>query len=316
MGKGVNHTDYTRNDIYDLLQSTTPTATKKIASQLEIDDVRGVGKISNGRVVLGERLTQLWEEGAIEHIPEKGWILKDRIPAELTIVYSECFKSVQGEGKFMGIPSVFFRVSGCNLRCWFCDTPYTSHRPEVNKIGLQDAVKKILSYDCEHVVITGGEPFIYRQQLKALCGRLRQLKKHITIETNGTVYFDTRAHFISLSPKLIGSGPNDKQSGDKWKQMHDERRINDHAIKEFMAQTNYQFKFVVPTIKHEEVIEEIKQLQYRFNIPKNRIYLMPEGTTDEELKNSQSNTINACLENNWNYSDRIHVRLWGAKRGV
>ena len=316
MGEGVNHTAYTREDIYDLLHSTIPLATKKLASKLEIDDVQGVGRISNGRVILGERLTQLCEEDAISHIAGKGWILKERIPVDLTIIYSEIFKSVQGEGQLMGIPSVFFRTTGCNLRCWFCDTPYTSHAPEVNKMSIDEAVQKILSYNCDHVVITGGEPFIQRQPLKALCGRLRKFEKHITIETNGTIFFDVNAKLLSISPKLIGSGPNGDQCGDKWKQMHEDRRINAHSLQQFLDQTNYQFKFVVTKDGYENVIDEIRDIQNKFQIPNDKIYLMPEGQLQSELEKTQEITIDACLKNGWLYSDRLHVRLWGNRRGV
>ena len=316
MGKGINHTDYTRDDIYDLLHSTIPLGTKKMADRLEIDDVPGVGKISDGRVVFGQRLTQLSLEGAIEHFPGKGWVLKERIPTDLLIVYSECFKSVQGEGKFMGVPSVFFRTSGCNLRCWFCDTPYTSHTPEVKKITVNDAVKLISDYECEHVVITGGEPYIQRHQLKALCGRLKYLRKHITIETNGTYYYDTSANFISISPKLKGSGPEVTTKVGKWKDMHEARRINTDALKQFVDLTNYQFKFVVTDNAYESVINEIKQLQADFHIPNDRIYLMPEGTIPAEIEKTQYLAADACLVNGWSYSDRLHVRLWGNKRGV
>ena len=316
MGKGVNHTDYTRDDIFDKLHSTIPLKSKTLASKLEIDNVSGVGMISHGIVVMGQRLTQLGEEGAIEHVSGQGWILKERIPTALTIVYSECFKSIQGEGKFMGIPSVFFRTSGCNLRCWFCDTPYTSHTPEVNKFGMEDAVKEILSHNCEHVVITGGEPFIQRQQLKVLCGRLRKHQKYTTIETNGTIYFDVNANFISISPKLIGSQPRSEQCGKKWQKMHNDRRLNSDALKKFVDRTNYQMKFVVTKDGYEDVIKEIQEIQNQFRIPNYKIYLMPEGTTDLELKSTQQLTIDACLKYNWNYSDRIHVRLWNDKRGV
>ena len=308
--------NYARNDIYDLLHSTTPLTTKKIITRLGIKDVPGVGRVSNEKVLLTERLTQLCEEGAIDHIAQKGWILKERIPANQTIVYSECFKSIQGEGKFMGIPTVFFRTSGCNLRCWFCDTPYTSHKPEVNKITVPEAVKKIMAFDCEHVVITGGEPFIQKHQLMALCGQLRKYKKHITIETNGTIYFDTNANFISLSPKLIKSEPNKDQCGDKWRQKHNDKRINKKALTDFINLTNYQFKFVVTQDGYEEVIEEIKQLRSDFHIPNEKIYLMPEGQLQSELEKTQQITMDACLKNGWCYSDRLHVRIWGNARGV
>ena len=73
---------------------------------------------------------------------------------------SEIFHSVQGEGRYSGEPSVFVRTSGCNLRCWFCDTPYTSWNPEGENRSWDSIVEDVLQYDCTHVVITGGEPML------------------------------------------------------------------------------------------------------------------------------------------------------------
>lgn len=316
MEKGLNHINYTRNDIYNALQKTTPMPIKKIASKLGVKGAQGVGKMSTGMSVLIKRLGQLNNECAIQHISQKGYVLNERIPAELMIVYSECFKSIQGEGKLMGIPSVFFRTSGCNLRCWFCDTPYTSHAPEVKKLTITEAIKMIVAFDCKHIVITGGEPFIQKHQLMALTGRLKALHKHVTIETNGTIYFDTGADLLSISPKLTGSEPNNKQCGIKWQQMHNERRINSKVLEKFLCNTNYQFKFVITQNDYEAVINEVKYLQKEFGIPSEKIYLMPEGTTANEVQKTQKITINAALMNDWCYSDRLHVRLWDDTRGV
>src|SRR5579863_1058108 len=100
---------------------------------------------------------------------------------------SEIFYSIQGEGTLVGVPSVFVRTSGCNLRCTWCDTPYTSWQPEGEERSVGSIVDEVSSYHASHVVITGGEPMIAPQieeLTEELAGRLAQ---HITIETAGTV---------------------------------------------------------------------------------------------------------------------------------
>ncbi|MDP6599438.1 MAG: 7-carboxy-7-deazaguanine synthase QueE [Candidatus Poribacteria bacterium] len=121
--------------------------------------------------------------------------------------YSEIFYSIQGEGQLVGLPSVFFRTSYCNLRCIWCDTPYTSWQPEDKDISVEDAVVAILAYDCQQVVITGGEPFMQAKELTLLCQQLRQQGQHITIETNGTLFQQVEANLLSISPKLASSSP-------------------------------------------------------------------------------------------------------------
>ncbi|HIB89418.1 TPA: 7-carboxy-7-deazaguanine synthase QueE, partial [Candidatus Poribacteria bacterium] len=121
--------------------------------------------------------------------------------------YSELFYTIQGEGMLIGVPSVFFRMSYCNLRCIWCDTPYTSWEPEDKHISVNKVVKEITKYNCRHVVITGGEPFIQTKELVDLCHELNEGGYHITIETNATVYADVSAHLISMSPKLRNSNP-------------------------------------------------------------------------------------------------------------
>ena len=121
--------------------------------------------------------------------------------------YSEFFHTIQGEGKLVGVPSVFFRTSYCNLRCGWCDSAYTSWNPENKDITLAEAVEAITKYDCKHVVITGGEPFIQVKELTQLCQELDRRGHHITIETNATIFAPVAAHFISMSPKLRNSNP-------------------------------------------------------------------------------------------------------------
>ena len=70
---------------------------------------------------------------------------------------AELYSSIQGEGQFAGTPSVFVRTTECNLRCWFCDTPFTSWKPEGPQVSVDDLFRQVRAFEIEHVVLTGGE---------------------------------------------------------------------------------------------------------------------------------------------------------------
>ena len=136
---------------------------------------------------------------------------------------AEIYKSIQGEGLLTGEPSVFVRTSGCNLRCWFCDTPFTSWSPEGRDVSVDDVVAQIEEWDLEHVVITGGEPMLHAE-LIPLCDRLGEQGRHITIETAGTLYLPVRCDLMSISPKLAGSAPSVELAG-AWRRRHERARL-------------------------------------------------------------------------------------------
>ena len=119
---------------------------------------------------------------------------------------AEIYRSVQGEGLLTGVPSVFVRTSGCNLRCWFCDTPYASWRPEGGDMSTDEIVAQVEEWDTQHVVVTGGEPMLFAE-LIPLCRRLREIGRHVTIETAGTLYLPVECDLMSISPKFARSAP-------------------------------------------------------------------------------------------------------------
>lgn len=126
---------------------------------------------------------------------------------------SEIFYSVQGEGSLLGVPSVFVRTSGCNLRCSWCDTPYTSWHPEGEMLSAAEVLKTVRNYGSSHVVVTGGEPMIV-PEMPALTEALRAQGLHITIETAGTVDAPVACDLMSISPKLSNSVPHGIEDGD------------------------------------------------------------------------------------------------------
>src|SRR4051795_4605464 len=123
-----------------------------------------------------------------------------------SVKLSEIFYSIQGEGSLIGIPSVFVRATGCNLRCVWCDTPYTSWQPEGEDWTLDAIMERVASYSASHVVVTGGEPMI-APEILTLTSALRKAGLHITIETAGTVYHPVACDLMSVSPKLKTSTP-------------------------------------------------------------------------------------------------------------
>ena len=224
--------------------------------------------------------------------------------------YSEIFYSIQGEGQLIGYPSVFFRTSYCNLRCIWCDTPYTSWEPEDKDISVEDAVDAILVHNCKQVVITGGEPFMQPKDLTVLCHRLRQNGKHITIETNGTLFERVEADLLSISPKLENSNPS--EFNHHFKQ-HQRNRINQEVLRQFLDYYNCQLKFVVET---ERDLFEIHQLETEMQIPASIIVLMPQGITNDQIQERQNWVVETCKKYGYRYSPRLHVDIWGDTRGT
>ena len=191
-----------------------------------------------------------------------------------------------------------------------CDTPFTSWNPENKDITLTEAVEAISKYDCKHVVITGGEPFIQVKELTELCQELDQRGHHITIETNATIFAPVAAHLISMSPKLRNSNP---PSENRYFQRHERGRIRTDVIRQFLNRYECQVKFVVD---QPADIEEIQALQAEIAIPAETIVLMPQGITPKELAPKQEWLVDICKDHGYRYSPRVHVDIWGDKRGV
>ncbi|MEQ1824576.1 MAG: 7-carboxy-7-deazaguanine synthase QueE [Pirellula sp.] len=230
----------------------------------------------------------------------------------LVIRISEIFHSVQGEGRFTGTPSVFIRTSGCNLRCWFCDTRYASWEPEGDSWQVDAIVDAAIKWPTPHVVITGGEPMIF-DELEQVCDKLRRLDRHITIETAGTIHRNLACDLWSISPKLSNSSPMGLAS-DEWVKNHDERRHQPDIVRRLMAQGEYQLKFVVGSILDaEEVLDYLKELG---GWDRDRVLMMPRGTTVEELRLQSSWLATWCRDHDLRLCDRSHIYWFGNRRGT
>ena len=220
---------------------------------------------------------------------------------------AELFYSLQGEGALVGVPSVFIRTSGCNLRCAWCDTPYTSWQPEGADFEIEQILDEVKAHPARHVVVTGGEPMIL-PDVAPLTERLRALGLHITIETAGTVFRPVACDLMSISPKLSNSTPSAP-----WAAQHDRLRIQPHTLLKLMGRYEYQLKFV---IAKPDDLDEVRSLLETLRAERERVILMPEGTDRDLLRERSVWLAEICKDEGFRFSPRLHVELYGNQRGV
>lgn len=221
---------------------------------------------------------------------------------------SEVFYSVQGEGVLTGVPSVFVRTSGCNLRCSWCDTPYTSWKPEGADFAIDAIVDQVRAFStARHVVITGGEPMIANGMVE-LSERLRALDLHITFETAGTVFAPVACDLMSISPKLANSTPEGV-----FHDRHEQLRLQPEVLKQLTSNYDYQLKFVVA---NESDLAELQAIASIVNAPPEKIILMPEGISGDILSERGVWIAELCKKYGYRFGSRLHVYLYGNRRGV
>ncbi|MDB6004398.1 MAG: 7-carboxy-7-deazaguanine synthase [Prosthecobacter sp.] len=231
------------------------------------------------------------------------------------MLISETFYSVQGEGSLVGVPSVFVRTSGCNLRCTWCDTPYASWNPEGTEMSVDEIMAIVLREPTRYVVVTGGEPMVAKGMLELLT-KLHAAGKHITIETAGTIAPDGVAcDLASISPKLAHSTPSEAKAGKAWEEKHERTRLQPEVLRAWCSSYDYQLKFVIAT---EADLEEVRAVVASIGVPvpPEKILLMPEGITQDALRARQTWLVDVCKRTGWRYSPRLHIDLFGNKRGT
>ncbi len=224
---------------------------------------------------------------------------------------SEIFYSIQGEGSLLGVPSVFIRTSGCNLRCTWCDTPYTSWHPEGDQFTVEQILERVRAYPSAHVVVTGGEPMI-APDIVGLTSALHAEKLHITIETAGTLYAPVECDLMSISPKLSNSTPHSRENG-RWAAQHERLRSQPDILRKLMTAYPYQLKFVVSAPAD---LEEIEAIRRDLQAGPGSIILMPEGTQPGVLQERGRWLAEVCKSTGYRFSPRLHIDLWGDRRGV
>lgn len=223
----------------------------------------------------------------------------------------EIFHSLQGEGTAIGTPSVFLRLALCNLVCTWCDTKYTwdwrhhDYSSEVTELSLEEVEQCVLRYGCRHLVITGGEPLLQQKKLAYLVSSLKQQGFSFEVETNGTIVpIPQLLQDIdqwNVSPKLATS----------WNSPH--RREVASALSCFGRLPNAYFKFVI--VDHAD-LNEVSMLVRKYGVPRERVVLMPEGRSVAVLHERSSWLSQVCVEEGFRYTPRLHVLLWGDKRGT
>ena len=230
------------------------------------------------------------------------------------MLISEIFYSLQGEGELIGVPSVFVRTSGCNLRCNWCDTPYASWSPEGKQMTVDEILEAVKTHPARHVVLTGGEPMI-APEIHELAFQLQERRYHITIETAATIApRGIACDLASLSPKLAHSAP-DSRLDDTWRKKHEALRWQPAVVASWIAVGTYQLKFVVGSESDVAEIEAMIQ-ETACAIPPSKILLMPEGTTVESLRAKAGWLGELCKSRGYRYAPRLHVELYGNKRGT
>lgn len=231
------------------------------------------------------------------------------------MLVSEIFYSIQGEGELTGVPSVFIRTSGCNLRCRWCDTPYASWNPEGVEMSMEQILDEVGKFPARHCVLTGGEPMIARG-IHELAAALHARDRHITIETAGTVAPGGIAcDLASISPKLANSTPLTSEAGDAWVARHERTRLQPEILREWVNSYPFQLKFVVSDTSDLAGIESVVT-SIGAAIPPEKILLMPEGTDEMVLDARISNLLAICRGKGYRFCDRLHIRLFGNSRGT
>jgi len=244
------------------------------------------------------------------------------------IPVGEIYSCIQGEGKYIGIPHLLIRFSGCRLRCQFeggsfCDTPFASWRPEKGTYTYNDIIRLYKTHPhIKYTMITGGGPTLFSDALQTIAYIGKQFGHTITIETEGSEFVKTDADLISLSPKLSNSTPQpgtwmpylNRKVTEKDKKQHENWRQNYDAMRALIHYHNdYQLK---PVISNEEQLEEVKDLQKLLGIPNNKVWLMPEGLEPEQLNKRRRWLMELCQAKGYNYTDRLHIIAYGDLRGV
>lgn len=224
--------------------------------------------------------------------------------------HPEIFFSVQGEGANIGKPAVFLRLALCNLKCIWCDTKYTwdwtTYNPEEQlvEMSLESVEQEILRHNCKYLVVTGGEPMIQQKPLIPLLHYLESKGFFIEVETNGTIVPDPRLLNLvdhwSVSPKLRNSGNSQSL-----------REVTE-CYRFFASITSSHFKYV---IQSEDDLKEVQTLAKKYDLVPERIILMPEAKSREELLEKSKWLVEVCKAQGYMFSTRLHILLWGNERG-
>lgn len=229
-----------------------------------------------------------------------------------TLLVSEVFgPTVQGEGPSTGRCAWFLRLALCNLDCSWCDTPYTwdwsgkngtayDRHAETRSESLDSLVAQLT--DADLLVVTGGEPLVQQQRLAPLLHALVARGVEVEVETNGTLLPVGMPEEVryNVSPKLASSHV-------------DPERAHVPEVLEWHADHDSAWKFVVD---HAGALGEVDTLMDALDVSPARVWIMPEGRSSVDVMQAQRDLVDAVVERGYNLSTRLHVLLWGDRRGV
>ena len=228
---------------------------------------------------------------------------------------SEIFTSIQGEGPSSGTYANFIRFAGCNLRCSFCDTAYAwakyNKKDEIINYTCGDVIEKLNVKDCFLTIFTGGEPLLHQKEILILMEAINIVNPLMRFEIETSASLDMLVSLgnypnlkFNISPKLSNS--NNEEA---W-------AINENLFDDVFPKIRDKvcFKFVVTNCVDD--LDEIKDFCNCYNIPNNKVWLMPEGVTEIELALKTKWLMPYCVTNHFNFSPRLHVIAWGNVRGV
>ena len=251
------------------------------------------------------------------------------------MLISEIYASRQGEGRLVGEPSVFVRTSGCNLRCDFCDTPFTSWNPTGTSLAVDPVVEQVVQASqtsalppragldaddlpdaISHVVLTGGEPMLAKG-IESLCEALAELEYHITIETAGTIDRTLKCDLMSISPKLSNSTPTEQRAG-QWAKRHEETRHQPDVVAALIQRHDYQLKFVVESDGDLGEIEQYIDSVAAAGAPveREKELLMPEGVDADVLEKRGLWLQPLCQQAGFSFCPRMHIQWYGNQRAT
>lgn len=206
---------------------------------------------------------------------------------------NEIFYSIQGEGKWMGLPNIFIRTTGCNLRCSFCDTTYAYETGE--EMSIEEIINRIRKHPCNYVCITGGEPLL-QEEIVQLIDVLLEKKYVICLETNGSIDIERLAGKKSLLISLDIKCPSST--------MHEKMNFNNVSL----LTCNDQLKFI---IQNREDYEYAKKIIKKYK-PQSAIFFQPVWGIN--LKELSSWVLNDGLD--VRIGLQLHKIIWGDRKGV
>ena len=225
----------------------------------------------------------------------------DAPPSVSTLRVSESFLSIQGEGPSAGTPAHFLRLQGCDVGCAWCDSKYTWDAGGGRDVGIDLALDDLFALGAAPLlVITGGEP-LEHPGIAGLVNAALARWTSVEIETSGLLPPPVRHERLryNVSPKL-------PSVTERWKDTWRESAA-------WLADPNATFKLVVGDAPD---LDEALRLIAEHRLPRERVMLMPEGLTDEALRVRARELAEACKRHGLRMSPRLHIWMWGAKRGV